>query len=55
MITEQEIIDDLFVLSRKLSLLINNRRNNSEFWKGVQSKLHEIVKEITMDKKIYGW
>lgn len=55
MITEQEIIDDLFVLSGKLTLLASNRRNNQEFWKDIQNKLNSIVSEITRDKKIYGW
>lgn len=55
MITEQEIINDLESISKKLKLLENNRRNNSEFWKNTNSQIKSILIELNKDKRIYGW
>lgn len=55
MITEQEIINDLEKLSKKLDFLSKNRRNNQEFWRDIKNKVDKINKIIKEDKKIYGW
>ena len=55
MVTEKEIIDDLFVLSGKLKYLAINRVNNSKFWDDINEEVTKIIKTITSDKRIYGW
>lgn len=55
MITEKEIVDDLQNVSNKLALLVENRRNNAEFWDDVNTKIKDILNKLNIDKRIYGW
>lgn len=55
MITENEIINDLSNLHKKLDLLANNRRNNDMFWKDVSKSIKDILSNIKLNKRIYGW
>lgn len=55
MITENEIINDLSNLHKKLDLLANNRRNNYTFWKDASKSIEDILSSIKLNKRIYGW
>ena len=55
MVTEKEIIDDLFILSGKLSYLMKIRESNSKYWEEIRDEVNSIIKRITLDKQVYGW
>jgi len=54
MITGSEFLKDLEGLKRKAEFVEITYPGN-ELWKEVNSKLHDIIKIIKSDKKIYQW